>query len=198
MSTLNDKSSLISSNNNTLTSSTNINDATSSSSSINNNNSTSSINIHNTTTTSNNNIPILTSTSNYYPGGRKSTSNVWKYAKKSDDGTIATCQSCDFTCVISAHSTSSIRYHLIHKHNKQDLIINSSPSKKPRISESFKRELHSLCYNSIVVDHRPFNDLRKKGIMAIFNKLCPGIIIFSNIICESVLLKDGLYTRTTF
>jgi len=174
ISTLNDNNLLIPSNNNTLTSS----------SSQHNNNST--------TTTTNNNISTLTSTSNHYPGGRKSTSDVWKYAKKLNDGTTAKCNICDFTCVMSAHSTSSIRYHLIRKHQKQDLVIDSSSSNKPKISEEFKRELHALCYNAIVVDHRTFNDLRKNGIMAIFNKLCPGKTIFSNIIYLSVLLMHGL------
>ena len=112
------------------------------------------------------------------PNGRKISSNVWLYAMKSDDNKQAVCRLCGFTCTTSSHSTSSIRHHLIRQHDKYDLIINSSPSKNASISERFKRELHDLCYNAIVMDHRPFNDLRKKGIMTVFNRLCPGMIDF--------------------
>jgi len=128
-----------------------------------------------------NNNPAAPSNNNYSIG-RKSSSNVWQYAIKSGDGKTAICQLCIYTCALVSHSTSTIRYHLIHQHNKQDLIINSSSSSssstKPHISEQFKREVHNLCYKAIVIDHRPFNDLRKQGILAIFNKLCPGIIDF--------------------
>ncbi len=133
---------------------------------------------HSAPSSSNNNILTSTASSDYFVT-RKSPSSVWKYAKKSDNGKIALCQLCNYSCAMKSHSTSTIRYHLIHKHNKQDLIISSSPSSaKSSVSERFKREIHALCYNAIVIDHRPFNDLRKKGIMAIFNKLCPGIMNF--------------------
>ena len=138
---------------------------------------------------SNNGILALASSSDYLVA-RKSSSDVWKYAKKSDDGKLALCQLCSYSCSMASHSTSTIRYHLIYKHDKQDLLIDSSPSSaKPSVSERFKREIHALCYNAIVIDHRPFNDLRKKGIMAIFNKLCPGT--FSDTAYEVVSPKKN-------
>ena len=108
--------------------------------------------------------------------GRNSSSKVWLYATKSDDSKLATCNLCGHAYSVASHSTSAIRYHLIRKHKKHDLIINpSSSSSKSLISENLKRELHTLCYNAIIIDHRPFNDMRKKGLLAIFNKLCPGV-----------------------
>ncbi|CAF1545416.1 unnamed protein product [Adineta ricciae] len=109
---------------------------------------------------------------------RRNVSNVWLYATKSEDGKTATCGICGFTCTTASHSTSTIRYHLIRRHNKVELIINSEPVsvEKSAISNRFKQELHNLCYNAIVMDHRPFNDLRKRGISLIFDKLCPGFV----------------------
>ncbi|CAF1458616.1 unnamed protein product [Adineta steineri] len=110
--------------------------------------------------------------------GRRSTSNVWRYATKSEDGKTATCHLCDFKCATSGHSTSTIRYHLIRRHNKTELIITTEPASapKPAISSFYKKELHALCYNAIVMDHRPFNDLRKKGITMVFQKMCAGYV----------------------
>ncbi|CAF4394507.1 unnamed protein product, partial [Rotaria sp. Silwood2] len=140
-----------------------------SSSSTNNNNRILSISNNNTfsppsnnnifSTSSNNNNPALLSIninpallstnispvpSSFYDKnspGRKSISNVWRYAKKSDDGKTAICLLCDYTCSIVSHSTSTILCHLTHKHNKYDLINNSSSSSstKPHLSEKFKR-----------------------------------------------------------
>lgn len=119
---------------------------------------------------------LIQSSNNNNPTGRRITSNVWLYATKSDDGKSATCKICNFTCTTSAHSTSAIRHHLIRRHNKLDLVITAQqvPRTQSSISEVYKRQLHDLCYKAIVIDHRPFNDLRKKGILAVFNKMCPG------------------------
>jgi hypothetical protein len=151
----NDNSSPLTTDNNNLISPTNTTESTSPSDNI---NSTAILSLRNNIT------------------GRKSSSNVWYHAKKSDDGKTAYCNLCDYTCVIAKHSTSTIRNHLIREHYKYDLIIEPSEasSTKPRISEHLKNELHAMCYNSIIVDHRPFNDFMKKGIVAIFNKIIPG------------------------
>ncbi|CAF4825681.1 unnamed protein product [Rotaria sp. Silwood1] len=125
----------------------------------------------------NTDISTVTSTplSQQNIGGRKLTSRVWLYAKKSDDGQEAACLLCDYTCSCRSHSTSTIRQHLIIKHNKLDLILKSSSVlAKFKISEGLKNELHQLCYYAIIKDGRPFNDLNKIGITALINKLCPG------------------------
>ncbi|CAM4985041.1 unnamed protein product [Rotaria socialis] len=109
--------------------------------------------------------------------GRKSTSAVWEFATKSDDGKHATCKLCNYTCTSSNHSTSTIRHHLIQKHKKYHLLLNtkaSSSSTNIRVSEHVKKELHNLCYNAIITDSRTFNDFRKEGMMTIFNRLMPG------------------------
>ncbi|CAF1166140.1 unnamed protein product [Rotaria magnacalcarata] len=108
--------------------------------------------------------------------GRKSSSDVWFYATKSDDGQLPTCKLCNYTCTSSSHSTLTIRYHLIRKHKKHDLLntIASSSTNKNKISEHLKKELHELCYNAVITDSRTFNDFRKEGMMTIFDRLTPG------------------------
>ena len=101
---------------------------------------------------------------------------VWHYATKSNDGKLATYDLCGHAYSVVSHSTSTIRYHLIRKHKRHHLIINPSPSSsKSIVTEHLERELHTLCYKAIIIDHRPFNDMRKKELLAIFNKLCPDI-----------------------
>jgi hypothetical protein len=108
--------------------------------------------------------------------GRKLTSKVWLYATKLDADAQAACDLCDFKCSCHSHSTSTIRQHLISKHNKTDLIMKSSlNSSKRKISEALKNELHQLCYSAIIKDSRSFNDLNKGGIKVLLNKLCPGM-----------------------
>lgn len=151
----------------------------SSSSSDNISSSFSTSNTNNRTSLSSNLVNGTTTSSNALSTtGRKFSSKVWLYATKSDDGKTAMCNLCDYACSSKSHSTSTIRNHLIRKHKKNELIITESSSKStPKISERFKREMHSLCYNAIITDNRPFNDFRKKGLLAIFKKLCPGMII---------------------
>jgi len=108
--------------------------------------------------------------------GRKLTSKVWLYVTKLDADAQAACDLCDSKCSCHSHSTSSIRQHLISKHNKTDLIIKSSlNSSKTKISEALKNELHQLCYSAIIKDSGSFNDLNKGGIKVLLNKLCPGM-----------------------
>ena len=106
--------------------------------------------------------------------GRTLISKVWSYAKKSDDGRKALCLLCDFTCSCDDHSTSTIRRHLISKHNKTDLVKEPSSSTEVTVSEGLRKQLHQLCYYAIIKDSRPFSDFSKIGIKALFEKLCPG------------------------
>lgn len=108
----------------------------------------------------------------------KNGSKVWLYAKKSDDGKQASCLLCNFICSCHSHSTSTIRQHLISKHDKKDLIIPPSDSDKSNLPGALKKELHQLCYYAIIKDSRPFNDLNKIGIKTLINKLYPGMFLF--------------------
>ncbi len=114
-------------------------------------------------------------------------SKVWLYATKLDDGQQAACQLCDFKCSCNSHSTSTIRQNLISKHNKTDLIIQSTSTStyKTAISQALKNELHQLCYIAIIKDSRSFSDLNKHGIKTLLNKLCPGM--FSKFFYQSNL-----------
>ena len=117
------------------------NNIDSSSSSLNNINASSSIapaNDNSTSALSDSINGATTSPNDLMFSSQKFSSNVWLYATKSDDGCIARCNLCDYTCSSKSHSTSTIRYHLIHKHKKHDLVINqSSSTSTPKIRERF-------------------------------------------------------------
>jgi hypothetical protein len=110
---------------------------------------------------------------------RPLTSKVWQYANKLDNGKKAACLLCDFVCTCNGHSTSTIRQHLISKHDKKDLILQPSNSNKTVLPEAMKKELHQLCYYAIIKDSRPFNDFNKVGIKILINRLCPGTLVFT-------------------
>lgn len=86
-------------------------------------------------------------------------SKVWSCVKKLDNGKQAACLLCDFICSCNCHSTSTIRQHLISKHNKTDSILQPSTSTKIVLPEALKKQLHQLCYYAIIKDSRPFIDL---------------------------------------
>ena len=110
--------------------------------------------------------------------GRTLVSKVWLYAKKSDDGQKASCLLCDFICSCDAHSTSTIRRHLITKHKKSDLIKEPSSPTKAAVSEVLRKQLHQLCYYAIIKDSRSFSDFNKIGIKTLFEKICPGASLY--------------------
>ncbi|CAF4049657.1 unnamed protein product [Rotaria sp. Silwood2] len=135
---------------------------------------------HNIPTTTNTNSRITLSNDNSSSPPTSNTTNSSSNnnitTQSSDTTNPTTTSSIHQNFPNLSHSTSTIRYHLIRQHDKYDLIISpSSSSSKSKVSQHLKNELHSLCYNAIIIDHRPFNDMRKPGLLAIFNKLCPGI-----------------------
>ena len=126
-------------------------------------------------------------------------SKVWLYAKKSDNGEQTACQLCNYTCPCHSHSTSTIRQHLITKHNKIDLILKSSRAPSQLIiSQALKQELHQLCYSAIIKDGCPFNDLNKSGITALINKSCPGIFFIKENTVVVTFLKINWVFRNKF
>ncbi|CAF1261123.1 unnamed protein product [Rotaria magnacalcarata] len=105
-------------------------------------------------------------------------SEVWKYAVRGHNSNYATCCLCDDHTRISTNngSTSTLRRHLILKHNKHELVL---PTAKRRRAQSSidrirKQQLHNLSIGCIIRDSRTFNDLTKPGIRRLLQEVVPG------------------------
>jgi hypothetical protein len=105
-------------------------------------------------------------------------SQVWQYAIRCPNSNYSTCRLCPDNKQISTNngSTSTLRKHLISKHNIHVLVLTNDKRKstKSSISINKKRELHDLFINCIIRDGRTFNDLHKPGMKKILQELIPG------------------------
>ena len=105
-------------------------------------------------------------------------SEVWKYAVRENDLNYAICCLCKEYTRISTHngSTSTLRRHLILKHNLKELILSSSKNKRAKFSIDpiRKQQLHNLSIDCIIRDSRIFNDLQKPGIKRLLQEIIPG------------------------
>ncbi|CAF1488687.1 unnamed protein product [Adineta ricciae] len=97
-------------------------------------------------------------------------SNVWAYAKKiSKEKALCACK---IYIKTPNGSTSTLRKHLIQKHN----LIHLQPPSNPRtrtnssISRDKKNRLDHLAYMAIFEDGRTFGDLRKNGMSKFLNE----------------------------
>ncbi|CAF2097932.1 unnamed protein product [Rotaria magnacalcarata] len=97
-------------------------------------------------------------------------SNVWQYVVRQPNSNYAICSLCTDKKRISANngSTSTLRQHLILKHNIRELILPNRPEKRTHSSSSInisrKQQLHELLIRCIILDGRTFNDLHKPGL----------------------------------
>lgn len=108
-------------------------------------------------------------------------SKVWQYAIRCPNSNYSTCCLCPDNKKISTHngSTSTLRKHLITKHNIHEVALPNEKRKsiKPSISIQRKQELHTLCIYCIIKDGRTFNDLHKPGMKKLLQSLIPGRFI---------------------
>ncbi|CAF5016027.1 unnamed protein product [Rotaria sp. Silwood1] len=108
-------------------------------------------------------------------------SAVWQYAVRDDNRNYATCCLCPDNKRISTNngSTTTLRKHLIAKHNKLDLILPNSKRKhnKTLFNPIKKQQLHHMLIGCIIRDGRTFNDFEKAGIKKILQVLVPGKFI---------------------
>lgn len=100
-------------------------------------------------------------------------SQVWKYAVRNDDNVTATCKICNNIVKTKNWSTTGLRKHLTQVH-QIPLEISKSKTEKSKISNSLKKELHTLAINAIIQDSRSFDDLRRPGILNFLRKAIPG------------------------
>ncbi|CAF4131524.1 unnamed protein product, partial [Adineta steineri] len=104
-------------------------------------------------------------------------SAVWQYAVRDDNPNYSICCLCPDNKRISTHngSTTTLRKHLILKHNKADLVLShiKRQRKKTLLNPIKKQELHSMFVNCIIRDGRTFNDLEKAGMKKVLQLLIP-------------------------
>jgi BED zinc finger len=111
----------------------------------------------------------------------RSKSNVWTYAHRhpTDHG-WAVCQLCPSSPIpkrisTKGGATSTLRKHLVKKHNKIDLLLTSEGGEPvERMSSTKRNRLHQLLINAIIIDGRCFGDFRKSGFSRFLADAIPG------------------------
>ncbi|CAF1310256.1 unnamed protein product [Rotaria sordida] len=131
---------------------------------------------NNNKTNSKSNENVLSDTTNETKLLHSST--VWQYAVREDNRNYATCCLCPDNKRISTNngSTTTLRKHLISKHNKFDLILPNNKRKhnKTLFNPIKKQQLHHMLISCIIRDGRTFNDFEKAGIKKILQILVPN------------------------
>ncbi|CAM4898820.1 unnamed protein product [Rotaria socialis] len=126
---------------------------------------------------------INTTTSESINGTNKRTSiaysNVWKYAVRDSNPNFAICSLCKEHRRISTNngSTSTLRKHLIIKHNLKELTLSTGKISNVRdqIDPIRKQQLRKLAIDCIIRDSRTFNDFQKSGIKRLLHELVPAL-----------------------
>ena len=104
-----------------------------------------------------------------------SVSNLWKYMSKQQNNK-AKCSLCDAVLSRTNGTTTGMRKHLFLIHKLQCFAMTASKkqTRPARLSIDEKKKLDSLAISCIVQDGRGFGDLRRSGILKLFNHLLPG------------------------
>ena len=104
-----------------------------------------------------------------------SVSSLWKYMSKQQNNK-AKCNLCDAVLSRTNGTTTGMRKHLFLIHKLECFAITTSKkrSRPNRLSIDEKKKLDSLAINCIVQDGRGFGDLRRSGLLKLFNHLLPG------------------------
>jgi hypothetical protein len=105
-------------------------------------------------------------------------SKVWKYATRCPNSNYSICLLCPDNKKISTNngSTSTLRKHLISKHQVHELILSRDKRKLvvPSINNKQSQQLHELFIKCIIRDGRTFNDLQKPGMKTVLQQIIPG------------------------
>jgi hypothetical protein len=116
---------------------------------------------------------------NSIPNEPRQTSNghsgVWEYMKK-DAEDKARCNLCAAILSRKNCGTTGLRKHLLQVHQLQQFAV-CSTRKRPmakRVSVERKKQLDSLVIRCIIEDGRSFGDMRRPGLLKVFNNLIPG------------------------
>ncbi len=101
--------------------------------------------------------------------------NLWHYMTKQEHKK-AKCNICNRILSRNNGATSGLRKHLFQIHNIESfgVISKNSRSKSYAIPTEEKQKLDSLLINCIVQDGRSFDDMRRPGMLKVFNHMAPG------------------------
>ncbi|CAF0744375.1 unnamed protein product [Rotaria sp. Silwood1] len=99
---------------------------------------------------------------------------LWDYMTKLKDK--AKCNICSTTLSRKNGTTSGLRKHLHQMHKLPYFGVKSKKVdiKPHQFSSDERKKLDSLIINAIVEDGRSFGDMRKPGVLKVFNHLAPG------------------------
>jgi hypothetical protein len=101
-------------------------------------------------------------------------SHVWKHMTKVDEK--AKCDLCGVILSRKNGNTSGLRKHLhqVHKLGKYSVSSVKKLTKPDQISIDEKRKLDALMIKCIIDDGRSFSDIRRPGLLKVFNHLVSG------------------------
>ena len=102
-------------------------------------------------------------------------SGVWKYVKK-DGEDKAKCNLCAAILSRKNCGTTGLRKHLLQVHQLQQFAVCSTRKRTmaKRVSVEREKQLDSLVIRCIIEDGRSFGDMRRPGLLKLFNSLVPG------------------------
>ena len=105
-------------------------------------------------------------------------SQVWQHAERCPNSNYSICLLCPDNKKISANngSTSTLRKHLISKHQVHELALPNNKRKRIIASMDIKKthQLNELFIKCVVRDGRTFNDLQKPGMKYVLQQIIPG------------------------
>jgi hypothetical protein len=95
---------------------------------------------------------------------------------KKEGNKKARCTKCGKILSRKNGATSGLRKHLfqVHKIESFGITHENSRSKPAEFSAEEKKKIDSILINCIVQDDRSFDDMRRPGMLKVFNHLVPG------------------------
>lgn len=131
-------------------------------------------------------------------------SGVWKYMKK-DGEDKAKCNLCAAILSRKNCGTTGLRKHLLQIHQFQQFAVcfTKKRTMAKRISVEREKQLDSLVIRCIIEDGRSFGDMRRPGLLKVFNSLVSGkdscmyVFLFLFFSCRRIFASTSAYSSAT-
>ena len=145
---------------------------------------------------------------NSISNGRQQTSNshsdVWQFMKKEEEEK-AKCNLCAAILSRKNCGTTGLRKHLLQVHQLQQfgVCFTRKRTSAKRVSVERKKQLDSLIIRCIIEDGRSFGDMRRQGLLKVFNSLLPGkdsyiyTFLFLFLSCRRIFASTSTYSSAT-
>lgn len=119
----------------------------------------------------------------------KRLSSVWEHMRKQDNDK-ASCNICGALLSRKNGGTTGLRKHLhqVHALNRYSTSSMVKASRTIKFPSDRKSKLDALAVECVIEDGRSFGDLRRPGLLRIFNQLAPGRDIRSEDLINLFLL----------